>query len=999
VSSVLSGLKQWYNEINPATLTGAIDVIVVEQADGTFVSSPFHVRFGKLGVLKAKEKIVDLEVNGEPVNIHMKLDDNGAAFFVEGLDESEIHELPAELATSPIPTETSNFDDAPKWDEAQRETVNRNLSIEFDAENTTHETDTTDDASAINRNQKFNQSKNKRNKKRRSKHSRSSSKASLKEFFPDSSIATSSTPVPTTSNSDNSQNEQGQAVVPPSDSEQSFRVRHKSSTEKNLLLSRLPIEPEIMDSIATDTDQEIKEMNLEAAGSVRSSLPLNIERQFNYFSEPEISPGTSPMGSRPGSPDNVMSDSEFETGKRGSISGSGGSGGKKEAEQSWEWGQLPSSITPTHGKNSNKNSEKNKQDDGIDPAGKNIEPAPGWFGGLFGSKKNREDDHQPGIYLDDLQQEIQANTEIAEIYLGSRNRTRSGRDLTRDLDTEDAESGTGPSLPMSPHSVVGAIGFNPVEHESYEPHLSIQISNCGGLEDFSSALFEQSKVSFDDFVIQIETNPNLLTDPSLVIKIGDTYHKWDTAAPIIMSHVLYGRSLPLDLMEKLKEKSTFKRGKSTPTPEKDKADKVAEGSSDSGRERKSSSWWPFGGKKPEDSDALQDALSSTPSKIETAEDAAENLLSEVVVNVTDEIQNNRKRRNETTSSSEGETDADKFTKNEKWKKTLKLPKDAIKFLNLNQGANEIQFSVTTAYQGTTKCYCHVYLWHHSDKIVISDIDGTITKSDVLGHVFPMIGRDWAQSGVASLFTKIADNGYKIVYLSARAIGQASITKEYLASVKQGEVNLPDGPIFLNPTSLVNAFHREVIEKKPEAFKIACLRDIRSLFPEATNPNPFYAGYGNRVNDVWAYQAVGIPMSRIFTINPRGELRHELTNAFRTSYGSMTSIVDHVFPPTSQSPQMALDYSSFTFWREPLPNIIAEEESSGNPVVFGIEPETEIADDNNIEKIPSNHDCNSNANKNDGELNTSDTSSPSSSSSQTTIVENVILETDSNQIVH
>ena len=39
----------------------------------------------------------------------MKLDDNGAAFFVEGLDESEIHELPAELATSPIPTGTIFF--------------------------------------------------------------------------------------------------------------------------------------------------------------------------------------------------------------------------------------------------------------------------------------------------------------------------------------------------------------------------------------------------------------------------------------------------------------------------------------------------------------------------------------------------------------------------------------------------------------------------------------------------------------------------------------------------------------------------------------------------------------------------------------------------------------------------------------------------------------------------------------------------------------------------
>lgn len=39
--------------------------------------------------------------------------------------------------------------------------------------------------------------------------------------------------------------------------------------------------------------------------------------------------------------------------------------------------------------------------------------------------------------------------------------------------------------------------------------------------------------------------------------------------------------------------------------------------------------------------------------------------------------------------------------------------------------------------------------------------------------------------------------------------------------------------------------REVIEKKPEEFKISCLRDIQSLFP--TNRNPFYAGFGNKVN--------------------------------------------------------------------------------------------------------------------------------------------------------
>ncbi len=57
-SSLIKPLQQWYSEINSATLTGAIDVVVIEHEDGTFVSSPFHVRFGKLGVLKAREKIV-----------------------------------------------------------------------------------------------------------------------------------------------------------------------------------------------------------------------------------------------------------------------------------------------------------------------------------------------------------------------------------------------------------------------------------------------------------------------------------------------------------------------------------------------------------------------------------------------------------------------------------------------------------------------------------------------------------------------------------------------------------------------------------------------------------------------------------------------------------------------------------------------------------------------------------------------------------------------------
>lgn len=50
-------------------------------------------------------KQVDIEVNGEPVNIHMKLGESGEAFFVQECPENDLDELPENLATSPLPSE------------------------------------------------------------------------------------------------------------------------------------------------------------------------------------------------------------------------------------------------------------------------------------------------------------------------------------------------------------------------------------------------------------------------------------------------------------------------------------------------------------------------------------------------------------------------------------------------------------------------------------------------------------------------------------------------------------------------------------------------------------------------------------------------------------------------------------------------------------------------------------------------------------------------------
>ena len=65
--TVFGTVKGLYRGLNPATLSGGIDVLVVKQVDGSFRCSPFHVRFGKLGVLRSREKVVSGDWERAPV--------------------------------------------------------------------------------------------------------------------------------------------------------------------------------------------------------------------------------------------------------------------------------------------------------------------------------------------------------------------------------------------------------------------------------------------------------------------------------------------------------------------------------------------------------------------------------------------------------------------------------------------------------------------------------------------------------------------------------------------------------------------------------------------------------------------------------------------------------------------------------------------------------------------------------------------------------------------
>lgn len=180
----------------------------------------------------------------------------------------------------------------------------------------------------------------------------------------------------------------------------------------------------------------------------------------------------------------------------------------------------------------------------------------------------------------------------------------------------------------------------------------------------------------------------------------------------------------------------------------------------------------------------------------------------------------------------------------------------------------------------------------------------------------MIGRDWTHLGVAKLYHDIVANGYNILYLTSRSVGQADTTRNYLNSIVQDGYKLPKGPVILSPDRTVAALRREVYLRKPEVFKMACLRDIMSLFGD--HKNPFYAGFGNRFTDALSYRSVNIPSTRIFTINSNAEVSLDLLtlSKYKSSYVSIQEILDHFFPPVGLLVASGgEDFTDFNYWRE------------------------------------------------------------------------------------
>lgn len=551
-----------------------------------------------------------------------------------------------------------------------------------------------------------------------------------------------------------------------------------------------------------------------AEEAVESTLNTYNDNEFHPFSDSEISiiPAKHKKDSFSDSFD-CKSDSEYEMYKANVDSE------KCQGQDniSWGWGELPNV------KKDSTVSHKSAEEPAEAKLPANVSPRSSVLGGVLNfmikdpatSTQDKEEDK--GIYLDDLDPN-DMNPEVAAKYFtkfrSGSGYSSSGKPTIQSSSDDDVESGNGPSLSNSPHSS----DFNFAQHDFAEfekkaitgydlltinkVYHDLSMSLCGKIEDLTSSpndseSFLQSIISFDDF----SENPlSIIENPNLVIRMGGKYFTWKMASSIILSLLMFQRPLPEKTLQQLKDKCIPKKNLNQNSKSSwrswfrgsNPADAIPNNQSNSSQENSGNAQSATADGSNFDSNSFSsENYSRAPLN---KSDTLEYVSDDETLNILLSNGHTRQHKN----------DGDKRVK---YRKVLRLTSDILKNLNLKPDCNEVMFSVTTAYQGTTVCKSKIFLWRYDDKVVISDIDGTITKSDVLGHILPYIGKDWAQMGVTKLYTSIWNNGYKFLYLSARAIGQARATRDYLGALCQEEFNLPDGPVLLSPTSLFSALHR------------------------------------------------------------------------------------------------------------------------------------------------------------------------------------------------
>jgi phosphatidate phosphatase PAH1 len=257
---------------------------------------------------------------------------------------------------------------------------------------------------------------------------------------------------------------------------------------------------------------------------------------------------------------------------------------------------------------------------------------------------------------------------------------------------------------------------------------------------------------------------------------------------------------------------------------------------------------------------------------------------------------------------------------------------------LKDGANSVAFCCLhnddkngSGHESMQFANAAIWLWKECDEVVISDIDGTITKSNARGVMGTILTNQYAaasHSGICQLLSQMIaiatptpekssppppSSKKRIVYLTSRPIHLANKTRKFLSGLTQQQqqqqqqqqndgddngnvacelppsptiVGLPEGPLLGFGGNLVRVLAMEVLSKSTQAFKAGELEKhiagpFRRCCARSRNDNDnsnsnhkdsvFVAAFGNNLNDVQAYHKIGVDLDKIFMIDKHSRI--------------------------------------------------------------------------------------------------------------------------------
>jgi phosphatidate phosphatase LPIN len=156
------------------------------------------------------------------------------------------------------------------------------------------------------------------------------------------------------------------------------------------------------------------------------------------------------------------------------------------------------------------------------------------------------------------------------------------------------------------------------------------------------------------------------------------------------------------------------------------------------------------------------------------------------------------------------------------------------------GKNMIWYSLVhnTTNQVLGIAEANLFVWDNRSKIIVCDIDGTITKNNARGVFDTMVLESYvyAHDGVCEFLTSLKeiDASIQILYLMSRPLSYAPSTRKFLQGFWQDPQHaLPLGPLFMHPKTIGSILFLELVSKDVHLYKSdVLLRQVVLVFAAA-----------------------------------------------------------------------------------------------------------------------------------------------------------------------